>query len=64
MENNTTTEKDFDCIKFVNEQRERIAAVTKDMTTEEVVAYFKKASENSKLRERSWFNHFIRAEAK
>jgi hypothetical protein len=53
MENNTTTEKDFDCIKFVNEQRERIAAVTKDMTTEEVVAYFKKASENSKLRERS-----------
>jgi hypothetical protein len=47
---NTTTEKNFDCVQFVREQRDRIAEITKDMTPEEVVAYFKTVTQSSDLR--------------
>jgi len=43
MKNNTTTKKDFDCIQYVSEQRERIATITKDMTPEEVIEYLNTA---------------------
>jgi len=49
MKNNTTTKKDFDCIQFVSEQRDRIARITKDMTPEEIVAYFNTAAQSSDL---------------
>jgi len=45
-----TTEKSFDCIKFVREQRDRLDATLAGKTTEEVVAYFREVARTSTIR--------------
>ena len=50
--NSTKTEKDFDCIKMKREIQAKNYEETKDMTSEEVSAYFKKKSQNSTLWQR------------
>lgn len=44
----TTTEKTFDAVRFMREQRDKLSAKLSKMTKEEVVEYFKhKKLENS-----------------
>jgi hypothetical protein len=38
----TTIEKQFDAVKFMREQREKLSKKLFKMTKEEIVAYFKK----------------------
>ena len=37
----TTTEKEYDCVKAVREERERIARETEGKSPKEILAYFK-----------------------
>jgi c-di-AMP phosphodiesterase-like protein len=37
----TTTEKTFDAVKFMREQREKLSEKLSKMTKEEIVEYFK-----------------------
>jgi len=53
MKDKTTTKKDFDCVQFVRDIRDQSSEQLFQMSPEEVVAYFKKASENSTLRQKS-----------
>jgi hypothetical protein len=44
----TTTEKKFDAVKFMREQRKRLSEKLSKMTNEEIVEYFRnKKLENS-----------------
>jgi len=44
----TTTEKTFDAVKFMREQREKLSKMLSKMTKEEIVEYFKRRKlENS-----------------
>jgi hypothetical protein len=44
----TTTEKTFDAVRFMREQRDKLSSKLSKMTKEEVVEYFKnKKLENS-----------------
>jgi len=44
----TTTEKTFDAVRFMREQRDKMSAKLSKMTKEEIVEYFKhKKLENS-----------------
>jgi len=44
----TTTEKTFDAVRFMREQRDKMSAKLSKMTKEEIVEYFKhKKPENS-----------------
>jgi hypothetical protein len=44
----TTTEKTFDAVKFMREQRDKLSEKLSKMTKEEIVAYFnRKKLENS-----------------
>ena len=43
-------EKTFDAVMFVREQRNRLAAMFSQMTTEEIVAFLKKTQMESTLR--------------
>jgi len=44
----TTTEKTFDAVKFMREQRDKLSLMLSKMTKEEIVEYFrKKAMENT-----------------
>jgi len=44
----TTTEKTFDAVRFMREQRDKLSARLSKMTKEEIVEYFKhKKLENS-----------------
>ncbi len=52
METNTTIKKDFDCVQFVREQRERISDTIKDMSPDEIVAHFNKVAKTSDLRKK------------
>lgn len=38
----TTTEKQFDAVKFMRQQREKLSTKLVKMTKSEIVAYFKK----------------------
>ena len=38
----TTTEKSFDAVKFMRQQREKLSKKLSDMTKKEIVEYFKK----------------------
>lgn len=38
----TTTEKKFDAVKYMREQREKISEKLSNMTKEEIIAYFNK----------------------
>ncbi|GHV67917.1 hypothetical protein FACS1894199_14310 [Bacteroidia bacterium] len=42
-------EKDFDCVKMKNDIQAKIYAETKDMTTEELLAYFNRNLEGNKF---------------
>jgi hypothetical protein len=44
----TTTEKEFDCVKSVRKQRDRIASDTEGMSAEEILAYFEKRQKQAK----------------
>ena len=48
----STPEKEFCCLKMKEVIQAKIYEETKDMTTEEVLAYFKKKSQNSPLWQR------------
>jgi len=38
----TSTEKKFDAVKYMREQREKLSEKLSKMTKEEIIAYFKK----------------------
>lgn len=45
-----TTEKTFDAVKFMREQRERLSANLSKMTKEEILEYFKKRKTATSVR--------------
>jgi c-di-AMP phosphodiesterase-like protein len=45
-----TTNKSFDAVAFMRQQREALSAKLSKMTKEEVVAYFKKRSAESQVK--------------
>ena len=46
----TTTEKSFDAVKFMREQRDKLSAMLSIMTKEEIVEYFKKKKMESSIK--------------
>jgi demethoxyubiquinone hydroxylase (CLK1/Coq7/Cat5 family) len=45
-----TTEKEFDAVKFMRQQRDRLSAQLSKMTKEEIVAYFRKKATETTVR--------------
>ena len=45
-----TTEKSFDAVKFMREQREKLSEKLSKMTKEEIVAYFKTSKQNDSIK--------------
>ncbi len=45
MKTNVKTEKEFDAVKYMRQERDRISKEIKDMTPEQQLAYFRKKSE-------------------
>jgi hypothetical protein len=45
MKTNVKTEKDFDAVKYMREQRDRISREIKDLTPEQRIEYFRKKAE-------------------
>ena len=57
---NTNTEKKFSCLQMKDEIQAQIYEETKDMTTEEILAYFKRPTDQplfQRLRERQRQKH-------
>jgi hypothetical protein len=46
----TTTEKSFDAVKFMREQRTILSETLSKMTKEEIVAYFKRKKLENKIK--------------
>ena len=46
----TTTEKTFDAVKFMREQREELSEMLAKMTKEEIIEYFKKKALESSIK--------------
>lgn len=46
----TTTEKSFDAVKFMREQREKLSEKLSKMTKEEIVEYFKKRKQKDSIK--------------
>ena len=46
----TTTEKTFDAVKFMREQRDKLSEKLSKMTKEEIVEYFKRRKLESSTR--------------
>ena len=46
----TTTEKSFDAVKFMREQRAVLSETLSKMTKEEIVAYFKRKKLENKIK--------------
>lgn len=44
----TTDKKDYDCVKSIRKERDRIAKDTEGKSPEEIVNYFKKRKEKTK----------------
>jgi len=44
------TEKSFDAVKFMREQRDKLSAMLSKMTKEEIVEYFKKKKVESSIK--------------
>lgn len=42
MKTSNTSEKQFDAVKFMREQRDKLSLKLSKMTTEEIIEYFKK----------------------
>ncbi len=47
---NNTAGNDFDAVKFMRDQRDRLSSILAEMTTSEIVAYFKKIKEESSIK--------------
>ncbi len=47
---NNITVKDFDAVKFMHDQRDRLSALLSGMSTAEIVAYFKKVKKESSIK--------------
>ena len=45
MKTEVKTEKKFDAVKFMRQQRERVSEVIKGMTVEQELEYFRKKAE-------------------
>ena len=45
MKTNVKTEKKFDAVKYMRQERDRISAEIKDLTPEQRIEYFRKKSE-------------------
>jgi hypothetical protein len=45
-----TTEKEFDAVKFMRQQRDRLSAQLSEMTKPEIVAYFRKKAAETTVR--------------
>jgi len=45
-----TKEKEWDCVKFQREQRERLSTMFAGKTNEEILAYFRESSRTSEMR--------------
>ncbi len=45
MKTNVKTEKEFDAVKYMRQERDRISKEIKDLTTEQRIEYFRKKSE-------------------
>jgi hypothetical protein len=46
----TITEKSFDAVKFMREQRDKLSAMLSKMTKEEIVEYFKRKKMESSIK--------------
>jgi hypothetical protein len=46
----TKTKKEFDAVKFAREQKDKLSAELAKMTTEEIIAYFKKVRLDSRVK--------------
>ncbi len=47
---NNTSDKDFDAVKFMRDQRDRLSALLAGMSTSEIITYFKKIKEESNVK--------------
>lgn len=45
--------KDFDAVKFMREQRDKLSAELNKMSKKEIIAYFKKIRSESKIKPRT-----------
>ena len=45
MKTRVKTEKEFDAVKYMRQERDRISKEIKDMTPEQQIEYFRKKSE-------------------
>jgi hypothetical protein len=50
LKNMKTTEKEFDAVKFMRQQRDRLSAQLSKMTKPEIVAYFRKKATETTIR--------------
>lgn len=46
----TKNKKDFDAVKFMREQRDKLSAELNKMSKEEIIAYFKKIRSQSRVK--------------
>ena len=46
----TKTRKEFDAVKFAQEQKDKLSAELANMTKEEIIAYFKKVRTESRIK--------------
>lgn len=47
---NSSSDKEFDAVKFMRDQRDRLGDLLSGMSTTEILAYFKKIKEESKVK--------------
>ena len=50
LRNMKKTEKAFDAVKFMRQQKDKLSAKLANMTKEEIVTYFKKRHEESTIK--------------
>lgn len=50
----TTTEKTFDAVKYMRQQRERLSMKLSTMTKEEIIEYFKKQKLQNPIKPCAW----------
>ena len=50
MRNNVKTEKDFDAVKYMRQERDRVSREINDLTPDQRLEYFRKKSEEFRMR--------------
>ena len=50
MKTNVKTEKDFDAVKYMRQERDKVSREINDLTADQRLAYFKKKSEEFRVR--------------